>query len=342
MIYIMYGKDTYSIQQDLRKIKEQYGNTELMEANTSVLDGKQLTCEQLCDICSAMPFLHTHRLVIVEGLLERFEPGNSLGRKSTKTKSRSDSGLKEWQSITDFFVKNMPESTVLIFVDGDVNRKANNPLLSLWGPHAKVRTYQLLKGDKLRSWIRDIAKQRGGTISRSAVDLLIELSGLDLWRLNNEIDKLIAFCAGDNIEEEDVKKLTSYTGDVNIFILVDAILEGRSRVAYESLRRLFQTGAAPSYIITMISRQLRLIVMVKDLAPRMNKAQVKNKTGIVSDAVLDRTLVQARAYSMEHIKAAYRKMLEADVAIKSGKYADEDLTIELLISELCENESART
>ena len=72
MIYIMYGKDTYTLQQDLRKVKEQYASVELMEANTSVLDGSQLTADQLLDICNAAPFLHTHRLVIVEGLLGRF------------------------------------------------------------------------------------------------------------------------------------------------------------------------------------------------------------------------------------------------------------------------------
>jgi DNA polymerase-3 subunit delta len=131
--------------------------------------------------------------------------------------------------------------------------------------------------------------------------------------------------------------VTSYTGEVNIFLLVDAVLERRGKAAHELLRRLYQTGAAPSYIITMINRQLRMIVMVKDLSQRMSRTQVKSTAGIPSDMALDRTLKQAKAYSMEHIKAAYHKLLEADIAIKSGKYADEDLTVELLVSELCGN-----
>lgn len=339
MFYIMYGKDTYSLQQDLRKIKEQYSNAELMEANTSTLDGKQVKVEQLCDICNAAPFLHTHRLVIVEGLLERYEPDNISARKSAKTKSGSGVELKEWQSHSDFFAKQIPESTVLVFVDGDVNKKGKNPLLSFLGSYAKVRTYQLVKGEKLRSWIQNEVSRRGAAISHNAVNLLIELAGVDLWRLNNEIDKLVAFCNGNNIGEDDVKQLTSYTGEVNIFFLVDAVLERKSREAYELLRRLFQSGAAPSYIITMISRQLRLIVMVKELAPRLNRTQIKSKIGVFSDAALDRTIIQARIYTMEHIKAAYRKILEADIAIKSGKYIDEDLAVELLVSELCEHES---
>jgi hypothetical protein len=85
----------------------------------------------------------------------------------------------------------------------------------------------------------------------------------------------------------------------------------------------------------MINRQLRMIVMVKDLGQRMNRTQIKSKAGIPSDMALDRTVKQAKAYSMEHIKMVYHKLLEADIAIKSGKYTDDDLTVELLVSELC-------
>lgn len=337
MIYIMYGKDTYTLQQDLRKVKEQYASVELMEANTSVLDGSQLTADQLLDICNAAPFLHTHRLVIVEGLLGRFEQGTSSGRKTSKIRSRSKQEIKEWQSFTDYFKTGIPDSTVLVFIDGDVNRKGNNPLLTLIGPYAQVRTYPLVKGDRLKSWIQKNVVDRGGTISPAAIDLLIELTGSDLWSLNNELDKLVSFSENRHIKDDDVKNVTCYTGEVNIFLLVDAVLERRSKTAHELLHRLYQTGAVPSYIITMINRQLRMIVMVKDLSQRMSKTQIKSAAGIPSDMALDRTVKQAKSYSMEHIKTAYHKLLEADIAIKSGKYVDEDLTVELLVSELCGN-----
>jgi DNA polymerase-3 subunit delta len=337
MIYIMYGKDTYTLQQDLRKVKEQYASVELMEANTSVLDGSQLTPDQFLDICNAAPFLHTHRLVIVEGLFGRFEQGVSSGRKSNRTRSRSQSEIKEWQFISDYLKAEIPDTTVLVFIDGDVNKKGNNPLLTLIGSYAQVRVYPLLKGDRLKSWVQKRVIERGGTISPAAIDLLLELTGQDLWSLNNEIDKLVAFSEGKSIKDDDVKNVTSYTGEVNIFLLVDAVLERRSKAAHELLRRLYQTGAVPSYIITMINRQLRMIVMVKDLSQRMSRTQVKSIAGIPSDMALDRTVKQAKAYSMEHIKTAYHKLLEADIAIKSGKYVDEDLTVELLVSELCGN-----
>jgi DNA polymerase-3 subunit delta len=331
----MYGKDTYTLLQDLRKVKEQYASIELMEANTSILDGSQLTTAQLCDICNAAPFLHTHRLVVVEGLFERFEPGTSAGRKSTKTRSKTQQEIKEWQAVSDYFKNGMSDTTVLVFIDADVNKKGNNPLLALVGPYAQIRTYPLLKGDRLKSWIQKKVVDREGSISSAAIDLLVELTGPDLWSLNNEIDKLIAFSKDKHIKDDDVQIVTSYKGEVNIFLLVDAVIERRSKAAHELLHRLYQTGAVPSYIITMINRQLRMIVMVKDLSQRVSKTQIKSKAGIPSDMALDRTVKQAKAYSMEHIKTAYHKLLEADLAIKSGKYTDEDLTVELLVSELC-------
>src|SRR4030043_28234 len=83
--------------------------------------------------------------------------------------------------------------------------------------------------------------------------------------MNSEIDKLLAYCSGQVITEDSVKQVTSYAREANIFALVDSILEGRTKVAQQLLHRLLRDGASPSYILAMITRQLRLIVMTKDL-----------------------------------------------------------------------------
>ena len=67
----MFGADDYSLRKELNDIKSRFGNPEMLDLNTSILDGHQITINILCDACSALPFMHTTRLVIVEGLLER-------------------------------------------------------------------------------------------------------------------------------------------------------------------------------------------------------------------------------------------------------------------------------
>jgi len=74
LLYILWGQDDFSLSQELGKIKKSISDQELLETNTTTLDGKQLTMEQLRAVCETAPFLAENRLVIVEGLLERFQP----------------------------------------------------------------------------------------------------------------------------------------------------------------------------------------------------------------------------------------------------------------------------
>jgi DNA polymerase III delta subunit len=52
-----------------------------------------------------------------------------------------------------------------------------------------------------------------------------------------------------------------------------------------------------------------------------------------SDYGLEKARKQSKAYTLERIRKAYGKLLEADIAIKTGKY-DGELALDLLVVEL--------
>jgi len=54
-----------------------------------------------------------------------------------------------------------------------------------------------------------------------------------------------------------------------------------------------------------------------------------------SEFSLRKTLEQAGRYPLERIIDVYHKLLEADLAIKTGKYEGE-LALNILIAELCQ------
>jgi DNA polymerase-3 subunit delta len=328
----MYGKDNFSLHQELKKIKAGLGNTEMLAINTNVLDGQQINLAQIQDVCNAVPFLHQVRLVIVEGLLERFEPPKKTEKRTNTSKLKSDSTLKEWQDLGSYINK-IPATTILILIDGELdNRK--NILLKRLSPLAEIKAFPELKGKYLQSWIRKRITESGGNASPKAINLLEELIGSDLWNMSSEIDKLLAFSHGRLITEDDVKQVTSYTREANIFALIDAILESRIKAAQHLLHRLLQEGVVPPQILVLITRQLRRIIMAKEMSQKLSRTQVMGRLGITSDYVFDKVSEQAKAYTIENLKLAYQKVLEADVAIKTGKY-DGDLAVDLLVVELC-------
>jgi DNA polymerase III delta subunit len=55
--------------------------------------------------------------------------------------------------------------------------------------------------------------------------------------------------------------------------------------------------------------------------------------GLKSSYALDKTLNQAKLYDFEGVKRAYGRLLETDLAIKTGQYGDK-LALELLVTEL--------
>ena len=327
MFYILYGQDDFSLNQAVEKIKADLGDREMIATNTTSLEGQRITLSELRNKCDAVPFLSSHRLVIVDGLLGRFEANQSRPRASIR---KSGNGLGEWENLASY-VGQMPETTVLMLVDGEM--KGQNRLLKKLSPLAEVRTFPLLRGRDLKAWIQQRVREEGGSVTSQAVNLLAELIGGDLWAMNGEIQKLLLYSQERPIGEDDVRQLVSHVQEANIFALVDSVAEGRTELAQRILHRLYDDGVAATYILVMITRQFRLIAQAKDLERGLSRLQIQDRLGLKSSYSLDKTLGQAKLYDFEGVKRAYDKLLETDLAIKTGQYSDR-LALELLVTEL--------
>lgn len=331
MLYILLGQDDFSLHQSLEEIKKGTGDQTLLATNTVTLDGQKVTSDQLKTICETAPFLAEKRLVIIEGLLERFESKGKPGQK--KKAGRVANQHDEYKSLVACISK-IPESTLLVLIDSKI--KSSNPLFKELSARAEVRSFSLLSESRLRQWIQRRVAAEGGAISSQAVDSLVKLVGSNLWVMSSEIDKLSMFASGRRIEEDDVKAVVSSAQEASVFAMVDAILELKAGVAEQLLQQLLQRGAAPAYLLAMLSRQVQMIVQAKELKnQRKPKADIQNRLGLTSEFALRKTLEQAERYTWERIKKVYNKLLEADLAIKTGKYGDE-LTLNILIAELCQ------
>jgi DNA polymerase-3 subunit delta len=333
LLYILFGEDDFSLTRSLEEIKRGIGDQSLLEANTSVLDGQQVTVDHLRGVGGTMPFLAEKRLVIVQGLLGRFEP-EGKPRLRKKIAPPNEKGKEaEYKSFADCLEK-IPDSTVLVLIDGKV--KSSNPLLKQLLPRAKVRSFPILKEDRLRQWIKREVVGQGTSISPEAVDLLAKLVGGNLWIMTNEINKLALFASGRRIEVEDIKALVSLAQETSVFAMVDAILDFKVGVAEQLLEQLLERGASPAYLLVMLARQVRMIVRARELRrQRGAEVAIQDKLGLTSEFALRKTLDQAQRYPMERLREVYSKLLETDLAIKTGKY-DGELALNLLIADLCQ------
>lgn len=331
-MYILSGQDDYSLTRSLEQIKREAGDQVMLASATTTLDGQQVTLDQLGTVCQTVPFLAEKRLVIVEGLLGRFEPRGRAGRQ--KKTPRADHPDKHESFAA--CISQIPDSTVLVLLESNLTN--NNPLLKGLAAKAVVKKFPLIRGAQLRQWIQQRVKEEGGSISPVAVDLLAKLVGSNLWIMASEISKLVLLASGRRIEEEDVRAIVSETQQVTVFNMVDAIIESKAALAGRLLQQLLLEGAAPVYLLFMLARQVGLIVRAKELSQQKKpEMEIQHRLGLNAEFALRKTLEQASRYSLARLKQVYRQLLETDLAIKTGKY-EAELALDILVAELCQRD----
>ncbi|MDP7084412.1 MAG: DNA polymerase III subunit delta [Dehalococcoidia bacterium] len=325
--HVFYG-DSFLVPRELKRLEAYIGVGELLDANRHSLRGNQLKPAELTSICNALPFMDDRRLVLVDGLLTTLERRTGRGWRRKGDGGKSSPPLGGWKELAQA-VPVMPETTVLVFLDGPLSK--GNPLLRLLSPLAQVQELLAPEKEALSRWIKESAQERGSSINPAAIRCLTDLVGNDLWTMDREIEKLTLYASGRAIEQSDVMELVSQVREANIFAAVDAMIDGRPGQALRLLHRLRQDGRDASNIFTMVERQLRNLALARDaLDRRVATRDMGAQTGIFPPYALQKTLEQARRHSSRDIAARYRRLLEADLAVKQGRL-EPDLAIELMV-----------
>ncbi len=325
MIVVLYGADDFTIRESLNQIKADCSDDALGVPDTTWLDGSRLTPSELLAGCNTFSFLTPKRLVVAEGLLGRFETKGKKGKGKGKSPE-----LKQWESLTE---NPLPESTVLVFKEGNLSK--TNPLLKKLASVAQIRECPLLELKALPDWIQARVQANGAEIDPQARTRLIQLISNNLWILSNEIDKLCQYTAGRRITEADVNDLVSNAREMNVFYMVDTIIQRRQGEALKQLHQHFAEGAAPAYLLYMITAEFRLLLQAKTLKSQgVPVKEIANKTGEHRDWKLEKMLRQSAGYAVPRLENTYRRLLQADLDIKTGK-TEGQTALDLLIADLC-------
>ena len=328
MIYLLYGEDEFSVQETLASMKQRVEPPELRDVNTTVLNGADVSYDELAATCITVPFLAEKRLVVVEGLLSTFErPAFRAGTRAAPSEP-PDQG--RWKQLPDILAQ-MPPTTDLVLVDGAL--RESNSMLRRLRDLAEVREFPTPRGNALRQWIHQRAERHGVRIEHDAAATLAETIGNNLRVIDMELQKLSLYRNGESVRRQDVEELVAYVREASIFAAVDAVLEGRPGVALRSIHQLLESGRPPSYVIIMIARQVRFLLVAKDLrAQQVPRAELGRRLSL-SGYPLQKTLEQEGRFTSERLAHIHRKLLEADLSIKTGK-ASEQLVLEMLVAEL--------
>jgi len=190
-------------------------------------------------------------------------------------------------------------------------------LVKLLIPAKCAKEFTALSGPALTKWMQNVAQQNGKTLQSDAAELLLSLIGDDLWTLYHEITKLCHGTQETVITGERVEELIERTRGENIFSLVDAIGERRSAAALQLLDSFFTDGDDAGYILAMVTRQFRLMVMAKDAAGGTANAYAISQKLRLHPFVAKKMAGQSQRYTMQELARVYQKLTAMDVILKS-------------------------
>ena len=326
MIQLIYGEDVVSAEEALTEITRNTGPGDLRDINYTSFLAEEVTPEQLSAAVFTIPFMSDFRVVVVRGLLTTFERS---GRRASGARSNGNS-LGQWADLPEA-LGSIPPTTNLTFVDGALSK--SNPLLRKLASQSDAREFPLPRERDMPGWIMSRAKTLEIELEPRASATLAEAIGRQPRLIDTELRKLALYADGRMITEEDVRQMVAYVREANIFQAVDAVIDGRADAALRLITRIMDDGSPAVYILTMLARQVRLLLVAKDMAARGVPKEDIGRRLRLSGWVLNKTLQQERRMTHEYLAYFHERLIDTDLTLKTKPIA-EQLAIEMLVADL--------
>lgn len=306
--YIFHGDDAFNLERTVAKMRADMRKIDDAGLNTSEFDGADTTAADVLSAVSAFPFLADRRLVIVHGLLAHIT-----------RKGAGEVGKKQVKRLLDD-LPHLPDTARLVFVEPKA-LNSNSKLLKLAqsdpGGYEKAFTVT----NNVTGWLMKHAQSEyGAELEPQAAHALASVIGKDLHRADNELLKLVSYTDGAPITEADVAALTPYTSETRIWDMIDAMGAGQGEKAMTLLHSLLAEPDEDGFRVwALFVRQFRLMLLAKEHLERgSNAATLPDALGM-SPFQVKKLPGQVSRYSLDNLETIYRKLLDYDTRIKTGR-----------------------
>ncbi len=319
-IYLLYGDDRPALEEALRDLLTKVGDAGAQALNVTRVSAASLDLESLARDAMALPLLGGRRVIVIE-----------------EAAHLPTEGQRRQQLVA--LLDSLPPTTALVFLAPIAFEKprdrdqweASWPPLAWAREHrdrAFAKRFDLPTGPGFVRWLRQRAAREGGELEPQAAALLAELVAGNPLLAQQELDKLLAYTDRCRpIEAADVERLTPYYGQSDVFAMVDALGARDGRRALARLQHLLRQED-PGYAFAMIARQVRLLIMARQA---LNLGQDPRERLKVHPFVAEKIAAQARNFRLEQLQALHRRLLEIDLAVKTGK-ADLQTELDRLVA----------
>src|SRR3989338_2897214 len=311
MIIFLYGQDSYRAQEKLSEIIAHYKEVRKSGLNLIDVDAGKTDFSQVYDVLKISSMFAETKLVTLKNVFS----GKSFQEDFLKE-------LKLLQSLKD---------VIVVFENDVVDQRLK--LFKLLLKECKSQEFALLDSKNLKIWAQKEFEKLKAKINNDALDALLSCTRNDLWRLFNEIKKLVDFKDGQVVRKEDVQMLVKPNIETDILKTIDALAQKDKKQALGLLHNHLENGDNSLYLLSMIAFQFRNLLMVKELSEKgLMYASIVKKSGL-HPFVVKKSYFLCRQFSFEELKNIYRAIFTVDADIKIGKIEPET-ALDLFVSKI--------
>lgn len=312
-VYLLYGNEQQVVKIYRNKILKGLLGTDSLEElkqdmNFSLFVGTPFDMDSAVSLALSYPFMAEKRVILLE---------------NTKSFSKDAKALVEC-------VANLPETTYMIFTEQAVTDKKG--LYAIIKEKGHVVEINEQPAGFVENWLVRQFTEANKRISRAAVDLLIERVGLDMMRLSNEAQKLIAYVGDEqDVMADDVAALVSEDPQEQVFKMIDAMADKNIDKAMKLYYDMLELKVSPQNILRLVERQMRILYQVKDMR------QKGFATSAIGDAVkeinvkfVNKYVTQAGKFTMKEIMDCLKDCVDLNLQSRTGALTDR-MAVELII-----------
>lgn len=275
------------------------------DLNLEYLDAGSV--DDVTNACETLPFFATRRLVVC-----RFLPQGDQGKELAA------------------YLPRLPDTTLLVFF---LRRKADEKLalVKALRKQNRVVDFDLLSPQEATRWVCKQAVRLQGTITQSAARFLVDLVGVQVSNLYNELTKAAFYAGhGQEITRDAIAACVTRNLELRVFDMVDAFLAGKAQDGLRIYHHMLADGESPFRMAALLEGNFRRMTLAKACMEQgMRREEALKKLG--NTFPMKKAWDQARAYSKTQLLDNLQRFADVGYLQVSGQAKDADALERALI-----------
>lgn len=327
-IYLLYGEETYFIRQIEQAVVKKVLAPDEMDMNLITLE-RDPSVNELMSLIDTVPFMGGKNVIIVRGT-GLFRPRKSGGEGESPGASKADERLLA-------MVANLPDYAHVILSTTDKVDKRRK-LFKTIEKHGAAVEVSHLKVKEVRNWLTvrlgEMNKRMAGDAMEYFLGIVSIMSKVSLGFLHNELEKIALFTAEKTlITQRDLVEIMSAIPEISVFAMIEAVSQKQVGKALQLIGEQLQAGEHPLKLISLLSRQVRMMWQAKDMAAGgASSRDIAEKLGLVP-FIGEKMLKQSRNFTTTVLKETMLALATADHHLKSGRATG--MVLEEIIIGMC-------